>query len=80
MKAMRMLRLIMFDIDGTLTATNDVDTECYARAMSEHLGVSVDSEWSRYRHVTDSGIAGELLERHGRPQIELDVVRARFVS
>ncbi|MDB5318843.1 MAG: Haloacid dehalogenase domain protein hydrolase [Phycisphaerales bacterium] len=75
-----MPRLIMFDIDGTLTETNDVDTRCYVQAMSEHLGVAIDSEWSRYRHVTDSGIAAELLERHGRPPGELDQVRARFVA
>lgn len=75
-----MPRLIMFDIDGTLTETNDVDTRCYVQAMSEHLGVAIDSEWSRYRHVTDSGIAAELLERHGRPPGELDQIRARFVA
>ncbi|SRR5258706_9115125 len=75
-----MPRLIMFDIDGTLTETDDVDTRCYIQAMSEHLGVAIDSDWSRYRHVTDSGIAAELFEKYGRPLGELDQVRARFIA
>jgi phosphoglycolate phosphatase-like HAD superfamily hydrolase len=70
----------MFDIDGTLTATERVDTECYLQAMSEHLGVAIDSDWSRYRHVTDSGIAAELFELHGRAAEEVSVVRRRFVE
>src|SRR5258706_15574337 len=75
-----MPRLIMFDIDGTLTETDDVDTRCYIQAMSEHLGVAIDSDWSRYRHVTDSGIAAELFEKYGRPLGEVDQGRARFIA
>jgi phosphoglycolate phosphatase-like HAD superfamily hydrolase len=70
----------MFDVDGTLTATDRVDTECYVRAMSEHLGAAVDGDWSRHRHVTDSGIAAELFERHRRAAGEVSVVRRRFVE
>ena len=75
-----MPRLLMFDIDGTLTTTNRVDTACYVRAMSEHLGIAIDSDWSRYRHVTDSGIAAELFKTHHRPSAELPVVRRRFIE
>lgn len=73
-------RLIVFDVDGTLTDTDAVDTRCYVRAMCEHLGHPIDSDWSRYRHVTDSGIAAELLERDGRPVEEMSAVRNRFVA
>ena len=76
----QMTRLLMFDIDGTLTATDRVDTECYVQAMSEHLGAPIDSDWSRYRHVTDSGIAAELFEMHHRAPEELSIVRRRFVE
>jgi phosphoglycolate phosphatase-like HAD superfamily hydrolase len=75
-----MSHLILFDIDGTLTLTNDVDTRCYARAMSEFLGCNIDDEWSHYRHVTDSGIAHELFGRHERCLDELPAVQQRFVS
>ena len=33
-------QLAIFDIDGTLTATNAVDDECYARAVAEMLDVA----------------------------------------
>jgi phosphoglycolate phosphatase-like HAD superfamily hydrolase len=75
-----MTQLIVFDIDGTLTRTNDVDTRCYVQAMSEYLGVTIDDHWSRYRHVTDSGIATELFEMHGRPLADVNLVRQRFLS
>lgn len=70
----------MFDIDGTLTASSRIDSDCYVQAMSEHLDVAIDDEWSRYRHVTDSGIAAELFARHGRPLGELPTVRQRFID
>lgn len=73
-----MPRLLMFDIDGTLTATNGVDTECYVQAMSEYLGVAIDNDWARYQHVTDSGIASELLKLHGRPMEEVSLLQRRF--
>lgn len=75
-----MPRLLMFDIDGTLTATDRVDADCYVRVMSEHLGVAIDADWRRYRHVTDSGIAAELFEANRRPPGELPAVRRRFVE
>lgn len=75
-----MSHLILFDIDGTLTLTNDVDARCYGQAMSEHLGFAIDNDWSHYRHVTDSGIAAELLDRHQLPASQLPAVRDRFVA
>ena len=78
-----MTHLVTFDVDGTLTASTGVDSACYAQALSEHLGVEIETNWSAYRHVTDSGIATELFERHRgtRPTpSELDRVRTRFLS
>ena len=57
----------MFDVDGTLTQSTLADGTCYAQAMSEHLGLEIDTDWSTYRHSTDSGIAQELFTRVGRP-------------
>jgi phosphoglycolate phosphatase-like HAD superfamily hydrolase len=75
-----MRHLVMFDIDGTLTLSTDMDDRCYVQAMLEHLGVVIDNDWSSYRHVTDSGIAAELLDRHRRPRTEMTAMRNRFVS
>src|SRR5688572_7628496 len=58
------MHLVMFDIDGTLTETCAVDSDCFARAVSQTLGLAdIDTDWTRYRHVTDSGIADEIVRR-----------------
>jgi phosphoglycolate phosphatase-like HAD superfamily hydrolase len=70
----------MFDVDGTLTLSTDMDDRCYVRAIFEHTGVTIDNDWSQYRQVTDSGIAAEILDRHQRPRKEIAAVRKCFVS
>jgi phosphoglycolate phosphatase-like HAD superfamily hydrolase len=78
------LRLAIFDIDGTLTATNDVDDECFLRAVSETLGVDCGAvDWSDMPHVTDSAIARFLWTRHrGRApeQRDLHDLQRRFLT
>jgi len=75
-----MSNLVMFDVDGTLTLSMDIDDCCYVQTMFEHLGVIIDNDWSHYRQVTDSGIAAELRDRHQRPREEMTAVRDRFIS
>ena len=78
------MHLVMFDIDGTLTQSCAVDSECFARAVCETLGLTrIDCEWTRYQHVTDSGIAAEIFERafaRAPDRWELDRVCDRFVE
>jgi phosphoglycolate phosphatase-like HAD superfamily hydrolase len=78
------MQLVLFDVDGTLTRTEDVDSRCYLCALGEALGTTdIDTDWTKYRDVTDSGIASELWEaRHGAPPSsrQLDAVRERFVA
>jgi phosphoglycolate phosphatase-like HAD superfamily hydrolase len=77
-------RLAIFDIDGTLTATNAVDDECYLRAVGEALHVDCSGvDWSETPHVTDSAIARHLwTRRHGRApeQRDLDGLQQRFLT
>ena len=77
-------QLAIFDIDGTLTATNAVDDECYARAVAEVLDVAPeDIDWSDTPHVTDSGIARHLWPRHrARPADvhDLTALQHRFLA
>lgn len=57
------MTLILFDIDGTLTATNAVDEKCYASAFEATFGLALPStDWSVYKHCTDFAIAQEALE------------------
>ncbi len=73
------MQLVMFDIDGTLTATMKVDEECFVRAFAEVFGFTdIDADWSHYPHVTDSGIFNEVCaSRMGRPPTALDISRFR---
>jgi phosphoglycolate phosphatase-like HAD superfamily hydrolase len=63
------MRLVIFDVDGTLTDTMAVDAYCFLRAFTEVCGFSdVESDWSSYSNATDAGIFHEVFEcRVGRP-------------
>jgi len=58
------MHLVSFDIDGTLVASDDFDGELYAETLRDVLGVNIDTDWSRYENVTDSGILEEVLRKH----------------
>ena len=76
--------LIMFDIDGTLVESYDFDTQCFKQAAEEVLGISIDTEWHTYPHVTDSGITRELLKRHNvvadERETKATALKSRFLS
>lgn len=76
--------LAVFDIDGTLTRTSQVDDDCYRRAVREEWGIpSMSTDWSTYEHSTDNAIAAELFRRHrGREAsvAELASIRDRFAA
>jgi phosphoglycolate phosphatase-like HAD superfamily hydrolase len=76
--------LIMFDVDGTLCRTHALDGSLFVRALRDLVGpAEIDDDWSAYRHVTDRGIAAEVITRlQGRPasHAELDRLQARFAE
>lgn len=78
------MRLVIFDIDGTLTQTVKADEDCFVRALTEVCGFSdVDTDWSQYKHTTDSGILHEIYEtRIGRSPspVEISQFRQHFVG
>jgi phosphoglycolate phosphatase-like HAD superfamily hydrolase len=78
------MQLVMFDIDGTLTESNDLDNESYLQALSEVFGLSeVSSDWTSYSHVTDACILKEVCQRQlGRVPslIEVEVFQKRFLE
>jgi phosphoglycolate phosphatase-like HAD superfamily hydrolase len=73
------MRLVIFDIDGTLTQTMKADKECFVRSLVEVCGFNdVDTDWSRYKHATDSGVFHEIYEsRAGRPPSPNEILRFR---
>lgn len=77
------MHLVLFDIDGTLVESYDFDTECFQEATKDVLGVTIDPDWGRYHHVTDSGILAEVIEELGLQSDSeriTEEVKERFVS
>jgi phosphoglycolate phosphatase-like HAD superfamily hydrolase len=60
------MRLVIFDVDGTLTDTMAVDTQCFLRTFAETCGfANINSDWSCYKSATDAGIFQEIFESRG---------------
>jgi len=72
-------KLVVFDLDGTLARTNDVDRECYAQALLETLDMGeLSTDWDSYEHVTDESIVRELyVRRFGRSLPSTESARAQ---
>jgi beta-phosphoglucomutase-like phosphatase (HAD superfamily) len=76
------MSIALFDIDGTLTASNEIDSICFADAFRDVFGIEIDTNWDAYEHTTDRGIAAEALRRSGRAATEsaLALHRTRFIE
>jgi HAD superfamily hydrolase (TIGR01549 family) len=52
---------IIFDIDGTLVDSYEIDASLYRDTVTEILGdVQIHDKWCKYEHVTDIGILEEI--------------------
>lgn len=71
------MRMAIFDIDGTLTNTNDIDLRSYIRALADGFGIDVRGlRWADYPHVTDIGITTDVFQAHrGRPPRAEEITR-----
>lgn len=76
--------LVLFDIDGTLTRTADLDVDPYATAFLRTFGSPLPSlDWSSYRNASESGVAIEAAtELLGRPPTagELDKMQDEYMA
>ncbi len=75
--------LIIFDVDGTLCDTQEVEGRCYVEAVESVTGHSVASiEWSRYPEATSAAITQHLLSGFGVPNgaVVEELVLAEFVA
>ncbi len=79
-----MKKLVIFDIDGTLTKTTQVDDQCFVQSFVDELGIAdLDTNWARYPTVCDSGITQHIFRTHlGRmpSAMELARLQRRFVA
>lgn len=72
----------MFDIDGTLIESYDFDSECFAEAVKEVTGYEIDTNWSRYKHVTDTGILNQFFKETNIENTEIshESIKSVFLS
>ena len=77
------MHTVIFDIDGTLLDSADVDDALYQQAVRSELGdVRFRPALSDYDYVSDSGILDQLLTDNGinnEPAV-VDGIKARFVA
>lgn len=74
--------LIIFDIDGTLCDTTDVDAACYAEAIEHVTGRSLSTvDWPSYPEATNAAIAQDFLREGGEQEIAIRErqIREEFV-
>jgi phosphoglycolate phosphatase-like HAD superfamily hydrolase len=73
------MNLVMFDIDGTLTASDVMDGECFVQAVNDVCGFAdVSADWSLYRHCSDSGVLDELFHtRLARPPMPEEIAEVQ---
>ncbi len=60
-----MVRLVLFDIDGTLIRTQGAGVRAFARTFREEFGLEGATEGVRFAGRTDSSLVREILERNG---------------
>jgi phosphoglycolate phosphatase-like HAD superfamily hydrolase len=72
-----MKQLAIFDIDGTLMRTAQLDADCFLRAVTDEVGaLPISTNLQDYTHITDSGITQQIFRDHlGRAPHDEELVR-----
>ena len=78
------MKYIIFDIDGTLTDTTDIDDKCYIESFENLFNVSIkEIKWSQLKNVTDWGIAEELISiklKKNSSQSDIETLKNLFLN
>jgi phosphoglycolate phosphatase-like HAD superfamily hydrolase len=78
------MKLVMFDMDGTLTDGFAIEENCYVLAIEQALNLpGVKTEWATYTHTTASFCLEEIVRRargHPPTPAESRAVQARMVG
>lgn len=73
--------LAIFDIDGTVCDTQEVEGRCYAQALEEICGISLTTlDWTQYDEPTSSGIVRSILGDDPDLAVKERNFRDRFVA
>lgn len=63
-----MIRLVLFDIDGTLVHTGGAGTKAFSRTFSHIFGLHHGAERMRFAGRTDVSLVREFFQIHGVPE------------
>lgn len=56
------MKLVIFDIDGTLCHSNHVDDKCYINAFKQTLNIDIENtDWNSYKYVTDYYVTYDII-------------------
>lgn len=73
--------LAIFDIDGTICDTQEVEGRCFAQAFDEVLGIALETlDWTKYEEPTSSGVVKFILGDDPDLEIKERDLRDRFVQ
>ena len=78
------MKLIVFDIDGTLSNTKPVDDLCFIKAFKSVFNIDLaEVDWASLQNVTDWGITEEIIEQswNRRPSTEeFEKMKKQFLN
>ncbi len=76
--------LIVFDIDGTITNTTQVDDFCFIQTYKDLYRINLEqADWNEFKHFTDLGISNQIFQDNfkrlpeGR---EIDSIKYHFLK
>lgn len=76
------MKLVLFDIDGTILNSVSTDDACFVETFIELHGIDISEyTWEDFIHITDSGLTREIFQRYyGRLPIdnEVDIIKAHY--
>lgn len=72
--------LAVFDNDGTICDTQEIEGRCYAQAIQHVIGVSLASlDWTTYDEPTSAAIVRNLLNEDPTPAATEEKIKKEFV-
>ncbi|MEL6560802.1 MAG: HAD hydrolase-like protein [Bacteroidota bacterium] len=76
------MKLIVFDIDGTVVDSVKADDECFIKTFSDLHQIDLgNANWNDFNNVTDSGLTDEIFQKHKNrkpTEAEVATIKSHF--